>query len=50
MSLIWLGVIGSILTVVGFGSAIFLYTRIKENEEKKKEDEEKIKKVRGDLL
>tara|TARA_Y100001970_G_C14221637_1_gene853026 strand:- start:1891 stop:2043 length:153 start_codon:yes stop_codon:yes gene_type:complete len=50
MSLAWLGVIGTILTVVGFGSAILIYTKVKENEEKKKKADEELKKVRGNLF
>jgi len=50
MSLAWLGVFGTILTVMGFGCAILIYTKIKENEEKKKKADEELKKVRGNLF
>ena len=40
---ITLGIGGTCLTVIGFGLAMWLYTKNKDNEEKKKAEEERKK-------
>ena len=40
-----LGIAGSCLTVIGFGFAIWIYTKYTENEEKKKKQQEEFEKV-----
>ena len=42
---ITLGIGGTCLTVIGFGLAMWLYTKNKDNEEKKKKQQETFKKL-----
>ena len=43
MSLIWLGVIGSVLTVIGFWLAFTLATKRTDDDEKEKQEKKKYK-------
>ena len=45
IQVITLGIGGTCLTVIGFGLAMWLYTKNKDNEEKKKKQQETFKKV-----
>ena len=43
-----MGIGCTILTVLGFGLAIFLYTRIKERNEEEEKAEKEFKKIKGE--